>query len=135
MDYEKLLKRAKEKLPEVQEIAERFDIPNVKGHIQGNKTIISNFNEVADTLRRPARHIMKYLSKELAAKAALKQDQFLIFNTKLPAARINEKVHDYTHEYVICKTCGKPDTSIEKIGQAIFQKCQACGSQRPLKRI
>ena len=35
-DYEKLLKDAKKKLPEVKVCAERFEVPKVTGHIQGN---------------------------------------------------------------------------------------------------
>ena len=39
--YEKLLERAHSKLPEKSQKSDRFEIPSVKGHIQGNKTIIS----------------------------------------------------------------------------------------------
>jgi translation initiation factor 2 beta subunit (eIF-2beta)/eIF-5 len=45
MDYETMLKRGREKLPEAVFTAERFEIPNVKGHLEGNKTIISNFSQ------------------------------------------------------------------------------------------
>lgn len=134
MDYQALLKRAKDQLPELAEGSERFEMPTVKGHIQGNATIISNFHEVADSLNRPKTHILKFLSKELAAKGVIKKDQFAIFNTKLPATRINEKITEYADRYVICETCGKPDTSIEKIGQGIFLKCSACGAKHAIKR-
>jgi translation initiation factor 2 subunit 2 len=134
MDYDALLARAKEQLPEVNEATERFEIPKVKGHVQGNATIISNFHEVADTLNRPKTHILKFLTKELAAKGAIKKDQFAIFNTKLSASRVNEKLVEYAERYVICPNCGKPDTSIEKIGQGIFLKCAACGSKSTIAR-
>ena len=41
-DYVTLLKKARNELPESIMNKDRFEIPNVKGHIQGNNTIISN---------------------------------------------------------------------------------------------
>ena len=41
MNYEDMLKSAREKLPEPVKGTERFEIPNVRGQIEGNKTIIS----------------------------------------------------------------------------------------------
>ncbi len=134
MDYEALLKRAKEQLPEVTSSSERFEIPNVKGHVQGNATIISNYGQIADTLNRPKTHLLKFLNKELAAKGVIKKDQFAIFNTKLPSTRINEKIAEYANTFVLCESCGKPETKIEKVGQALFIKCQACGAKHALKR-
>ena len=42
MNYEKMLKEGIKKVPEEVSHKSRFEIPKVKGHIQGNKTIISN---------------------------------------------------------------------------------------------
>lgn len=134
MKYEELLKRAKEQLPEVVQSTERFEIPKVKGHLQGKATIISNFAELADILNRPKSHILKYLSRELAAKGVVKKEKFAIFNTKLSSGRINEKVEEYAQRYVLCPSCGKPETKIEKIGQGIFLRCQACGAKNPIKK-
>ena len=134
MNHEELLKRAKDQLPEVASSSERFEIPKVKGHIQGNRTIISNLPTIADILNRPIRHILKFLNKELAAKGVMKKDQYLIFNTKLPASRINEKITQYAENYVLCKDCGKPETKIDKVGQALYIRCQACGQKHALKR-
>ena len=53
MDYEEMLKKGRSELPESVHNAERFEIPNVLGHIEGNKTIISNFIQIAGVLGRP----------------------------------------------------------------------------------
>ena len=76
-DYDKLLKRGIKQLPEVVEEVSRFEIPKVKGHIQGNKTIISNINEIVEKLRRPSAHIVKFLLKELAAPGEIKGNFFV----------------------------------------------------------
>ena len=52
MEYAELLKRAKENMPEVVYEKERFEIPKVVGHIERNKTIISNFTQIAQYLHR-----------------------------------------------------------------------------------
>ena len=134
MDYEKMLVRAQEKLPEKVDSSERFEIPKVKGHIQGNSTIISNLPTIADIFNRPMQHILKFLNKELAAKGLIKKEQYLIFNTKLSARRINEKIEEYARRYVLCEDCGKPETKLEKSGETLFLRCNACGMKKALKR-
>lgn len=133
MDYEALLTQAKEQLPEVSEAKSRYEVPKVKGHVQGNATIISNFVAIAEAMRRPLSHILKFLNRELGTKGVVKQQKFVIFNTKIPAARINEKVALYSEKYVICPTCKAPDTKIEKVGMAVNLQCSACGTKTPLR--
>ena len=67
MDYEKLLERAESKIPKKILQKERFEIPLVKGHIEGSKTIITNFIQITSVLRREPQHLLKYLLRELAA--------------------------------------------------------------------
>jgi translation initiation factor 2 subunit 2 len=130
--YEDLLKRGMKQLPAVVAETSRFENPKVRGHIQGNKTIISNINEIVETLRRPAAHIVKFLLKELAAPGELKKS-FLVLGTKISAARINEKIEEYVKRYVICPECKKPDTKLKKEGGFLFITCQACGARKAVK--
>lgn len=128
MNYEDMLKEAREILPEKKTDGERFEVPKVRGQIEGNKTIISNFNQIAETLRRPPKHLLKYVQKELATPGIFRK-QAVIFGSKLPASKINEKIVSYADEFVICKECGKPDTKITKEGDVYYLKCQACGAR------
>jgi translation initiation factor 2 subunit 2 len=134
MDYEDMLKKARSEMPESVFEKERFEIPKVLGHIQGNKTVISNFHAIASTLRRPADHLLKYTLKELATPGVLTRSA-LMLGTKVPASRINERIRKYATEYVLCPVCGKPDTEIIKEGNFNFLKCQACGSKNIIKVI
>ncbi|MDP7180773.1 MAG: translation initiation factor IF-2 subunit beta [Candidatus Woesearchaeota archaeon] len=133
MDYEKLLKKARKDLPEAVFQKERFEIPKVLGHIQGNKTIITNLNQIANILRRNVEHILKFILKELASPGEMKKSGSVIFGTKVPASRINEKIRKYANEFVLCPDCGKPDTKIEKEGSFAYLKCTACGSKHHVK--
>ena len=132
MDYEQILKRGMKELPEVVVETSRFEVPKVMGHIQGNKTIISNINQIVETLRRPIAHIVKFLQKELATPGEVKGN-FLVFGTKTPASRINEKLVLYVQRYVICSECKKPDTKLKKEGGFLFITCQACGAKKAVK--
>jgi len=132
MDYKGALKRARENLPESVFEKERFEIPKVRGHQEGNKTIISNFKQIASVLQRPVEHLMKYVLKELAAPGDLRPAG-LVMGTKIAAARINEKIKQYADEFVFCQECGKPDTQLVKEGELMFKRCQACGAKQPVK--
>lgn len=127
-----MLKKAREEMPESVFIKERFEIPNVLGHIQGNKTVISNFVQISNTLQRPTEHLLKYILKELATPGGIK-NKSLIIGAKIAASKINEKIRQYANEYVLCSECGKPDTKIEKEGNVNFIRCQACGAKHKVK--
>ena len=51
--YESLLSQAYEKVKQVKGAEERFEIPKIEGHIEGKKTILTNFLQIASYLRRP----------------------------------------------------------------------------------
>ena len=132
MDYEQLLERAKKNLPDQGKVKERFEIPKVKGLVEGNKTIITNFQQIATALRRDIKHLLKYLLRELATPGNI-DGQRLIIGRKINSAIINEKIEKYAKEFVICKECGKPDTQIIKEGPVLMLKCTACGAKHPIK--
>jgi translation initiation factor 2 subunit 2 len=132
MDYEALLERARKELPEISKEVSRFEMPKVRGHIQGNRTIISNFSQIADALGRPVEHLLKYVLKELATPGDLKPTG-LIIGTKIPASRVNEKLAQYVKEFVVCTECNRPDTKLVKDDKITFIKCSVCGAKNPIK--
>ena len=133
MSYKDLLNEVRKDLPESVFLKERFEIPKVKGHQQGNRTIISNINQIANDLGRAVGHLLKFVLKELAAPGEIKKSGALIIGTKVPASRINEKIRKYAEEFVLCKECSKPDTKIEKDKGISYLKCTACGSRSVVK--
>lgn len=133
MEYAQLLKRARDRLPQSVFEKERFEIPKARGHLEGNKTVITNFTQIASTLRRPVDHLLKYVLKELATPGEVFRSGFLVLGTKLAASRVNDKIRQYALEFVLCPDCGKPDTEIKKEGDFSFLKCSACGAKHPVK--
>ncbi len=131
--YEAMLDEALKQLPENAVKKERFEIPKVKGFLQGNKTVITNFKDIVDMFRREMQHFLKYLLKELATPGNLDGPR-LILGRKVTSSLINQKIHDYAKVYVLCATCGKPDTQIIKKDNATYLKCAACGAQHTIKQ-
>lgn len=134
MSYEELLKKSYKELPESIIEKQRFEVPKVKGHIQGNNTIITNFKQIAKYLHRDENHFLKYILKEIAAPGKF-SGPLLIIGTKVSASLINDKIDKYVETYVLCPVCGKPDTLIEIEKGSSSLKCTACGTKTPIRRI
>lgn len=132
MDYEAMLERAKEILPDESAETSRFEIPNVKGHLEGSKTVVNNWLQITDALRRKPEHLLKYVQKELATPGEIIKSS-VVFGSKLPASKLNEKIKQYADEFVFCKTCGKPDTKLTKEAGIYFVICQACGAKNSVQ--
>ncbi len=130
--YRQLLKKAMQELPETITSTDRFKIEGVRGHLEGNKTIISNLRKIAKDVNRDADHLLKFLLKELATPGKWDGDR-TILGAKIPASKINRKVRQYAGEYVLCSSCGKPDTRLAKKDGATYLHCTACGEEHVVK--
>lgn len=132
MEYEKMLKKAYEGLPEKSLTKERFELPEVDSIIQGNKTVIRNFEKIIKIINRDCSHISKFLSKETAT-AAVPQEDKLILKGKFSSEKLQRIFEDYLKRFVLCKECGKPDTKIKEYKGIKMLKCEACGALFPIK--
>ena len=131
--YEELLERARSGLPEAARAGARFQIPKALSHIQGNRTIISNFHQLADALGRQPGQLLKWLLRELASPGELKSSGAAILGTQIQEAVINEKLAAYVSRYVLCSACGRPDTSLEAEAGLEWLRCSACGARRAVR--
>ena len=133
-NYEALLKKAEEELPERTEGSERFKVEKIKGHIEGNKTVLVNLKAIAKMLGREENHLLKYLLRELATPGRYVRNR-AILGSKTAASIINKKIKKYVSEFVYCSECGKPDTELSEDKGITYLKCLACGSKKPVKSI
>lgn len=130
-DYFALLDRAKEQLPEVAESHERFVIPELEILQEGKITVIRNFIDVTDTLRRDPQHVLQFLLRELGTPGNL-EGRRVVLKSKISSGHITEKIQTYTDTFVICSECGRPDTKMIKEGRTLVLECEACGAHRPV---
>ncbi len=130
--YNQLLEEAYEKIKPIEQSKERFEIPKIEGHLEGTKTILTNIPLIVSYIRRNQDHFVKFLLKELATAGAMKNNS-LVLQRKITSQKINEKIQDYSKEFVICKECTKPDTEIIREKGFSFIHCLACGAKYPVR--
>lgn len=133
-DYNKLLDRAIDQLPKKVFETTRFEIPRAYSIIQGNRTIIQNFGEIADALNRDPQHLLKFLLRELGTAGNLEGGR-AIMQGKFTHYLINERIDEYVKRFVMCHECNRPDTRIIREDRIFLLKCEACGAKAPLKTL
>jgi translation initiation factor 2 subunit 2 len=127
-DYKAMLDRAYKELPVLTNYVDRFAVPRANIALQGRKTVIINFKEIADQLRREPDHLLKYLTGEMATLANFDGTRAL-FQGKHNAESIRGLIDAYAKKYVICPVCGRPDTQLIKEKRLWFLQCEACGAR------
>ncbi|MGC9310894.1 MAG: translation initiation factor IF-2 subunit beta [Candidatus Aenigmatarchaeota archaeon] len=126
MDYKEMLEQVYS-VVQKGEVEERIQIIQPVISVQGNKTIIGNFDKFCASIRRDPLQVMKFLTRELAAAASFDSGR-LTLQTKSPLVR--DKIDKYMKNFVYCAECKRPDTSIKKEGRFFVIKCEACGAKR-----
>jgi translation initiation factor 2 subunit 2 len=132
--YEDMLDRALSQLPEKVFEKSRFEIPKSDSFTMGNRTIIRNFQEIAQKMNRDPNHLMKFLSGELATSGNF-ESRGAVFQGRFSQYQINEKLEKFATTYVLCHECGKPDTKLVKEGRITFLQCEACGARHSVRSI
>jgi translation initiation factor 2 subunit 2 len=129
--YQALLERAHAKLPPVRTGAERFQVPDPDVMTDGKNTVIRNFQEITNVLRREPDHLIQFLAKELGCPGVLDLPRGVL-KSRLTKDQIGQRIREYTAKYVICSECKRPDTHLKKEGRLTLLICEACGAQRPV---
>lgn len=131
-DYEKLLERAYENIPENVKKLSRFEIPKVQIRIESKNTYIINFNRIVNTLNRDRRHFLGIFLKKAGTMGEIRGQQLFLKGTYKEQV-LNRLIEQYSKAYVLCKICNKPDTEIQREGKKEFLKCTACGAREEIK--
>lgn len=130
-DYETLLERAKKKLPHTLESHDRFQVPEPDVMIEGKTTVIRNFGDIVETLRREPNHLLGFLLRELGTAGTI-EGRRVVFKGKVATTQVADRIKNYVDEYVLCSECNRPDTKILKDGRVLILVCETCGAHRPV---
>lgn len=131
-EYEKMLDEAMEEIPETTAQEARFEVPSVDVDVSGNQTTLKNLKSIANDLGRDPDHLMKYLLNELGT-AGHREEARGVFQGKFDDSEVQERIDEYTDEYVLCSECGRPDTNIIKEEGVTMLKCDACGARSSVR--
>jgi len=133
LDYQKLLDRAREGLEDVMSSGERFSPPPPDVLHEGSKkTIIRNFTDLVDSLRRDENHLYKFLLQELGTAGSV-NNRRLVLQGRVPEKKIKERVRLYIDTFVVCQECNRPDTAFLRSARTLILHCEACGAKRPIR--
>jgi len=130
-NYNDLLSKAYNSIPQKALSHERFEIPKVESFIQGTKTIVRGFNILIKDMRRDKKHFLKWLTKETALPITENAGQLTV-NGKIGTIQLNKLVEAYFNQFVLCPECKKPDTTIVTQNGIHMLKCEACGAIKPV---
>ncbi len=131
-DYDKLLDKGYEKIPENVRRSSRFEIPKVFLRIESKNTFIINFNKIINVLNRDARHFLGIFLKKAGTMGEIRGQQ-LFLKGRYREQVLNKLIENYTRTYVLCSICNKPDTDTQREGKKLFLNCTACGAREEIK--
>jgi translation initiation factor 2 subunit 2 len=131
-DYKKLLKKVQENISSREIDDERFKLPKAEIFYEGNTTLIKNFDKIIDAINREGDHVMKFLLGGLGTSGELGGGR-VVFQGKIPAKQIQDKLKEYIDTFVMCSECNRPDTHLVKQGRTVLIRCDACGAIRSVK--
>lgn len=131
-NYDELLDKAYEKIPENVRKLSRFEIPKVELRIESRNTFIINFNKIISTLNRDRKHFLGIFLKTAGTMGEIRGQQ-LFLKGQYKEQVLNRLIENYTRSYVLCSICNKPDTQIQREGKKLFLKCTACGAREEIK--
>lgn len=131
-NYDELLEKAYDKIPENVKRSSRFEIPKVDIRIEAKNTYITNLNKIINTLNRDRKHFIGYFLKKAGTMGEIRGQQLFLKGNYKPQV-LNRLIEQYSKTYVLCKICNKPDTEIQREGKNLFLKCTACGAREEIR--
>jgi translation initiation factor 2 subunit 2 len=131
-NYNELLDKAYEKIPENVKRSSRFEIPKVELRIESRNSFITNFNKIINTLNRDKKHFIGIFLKNAGTMGEIRGQQ-LFLKGQYKEQVLNKLIENYTKTYVLCSICNKPDTQIQREGKKLYLKCTACGAREEIK--
>ncbi len=134
LSYAQLLARAKKALPDALSSGERFQVPAPDIVYEGKTTILRNFEDIVQAIRRDPDMVLTYLLRELGTAGTL-EGRRVVFKSKVTSLAVEERIKSYVDAYVLCQECGRPDTRLVKEDRIAMLECDACGARRPVKAV
>ncbi|KAI1321641.1 hypothetical protein EDD11_003121 [Mortierella claussenii] len=119
----------------------RYKMPKLVSKIEGKgngiKTVIPNMSDIARALSRPSTYPTKYFGCELGAqvKCDEKTDRYIV-NGAHDAAKLQQLLNGFIQKFVLCPSCGNPETDIIVDKTSTIQMyCNACGRRNKGENI
>ena len=103
-NYDELLDKAYEKIPDNVKKSSRFEIPKVELRIESWNTFVTNFSKIISTLNRERKHFLGIFLKTVGTMGEVRGQQ-LFLKGQYKDQVLNKLIESYTKTYVLCKIC------------------------------
>lgn len=131
-NYDDLLEKGYENIPDNVKKLSRFEIPKVEIRIEAKNTYITNFNKIINTLNRDRKHFIGVFLRKVGTMGEIRGQQLFLKGIYKEQV-LNRLIEQYSKMFVLCKICNKPDTEIQREGKKNFLKCTACGAREEIR--
>ena len=111
---------------------DRFEVPQPKSEITGNRTFLYNFKEICGRIRREQDVVLTFLSKELGTSGVV-EGEYAVFKGRFDKQSVSNLVNNFVGREVLCPVCKQPDTRAMREGRIRVLVCDACGARTPIK--
>jgi len=118
----------------VDDPAYRYKMPTVMGKVEGRgngiKTVIINISDLGLSLYRSPSEVNKFFGCELGAQTSYSEEtDRAVVNGSHTDGALQEMVHRYVENFVLCPSCGLPETEYKIKNDLIWHRCKACGAK------
>lgn len=114
----------------------KYTIPPPQLFREGNKrSIFANIADICKRMHRQPEHVIAFLFAELGTNGSVDGSARLVIKGRFQQKQIENVLRRYIVEYVTCKTCKSPDTTMTKDNRLFFMTCSSCGSTRSVQAI
>jgi len=112
----------------------RYKMPLVFGKIEGRgngiKTVIPNITDVALSLHRSPGEVNKFFGCELGAQTTYSaESDRAVVNGAHTDMTLQNLMKRYIDKFVLCPSCGLPETEYKIKSNQISHRCKACGAK------
>merc|ERR1712086_992598 len=136
--YEEMLVRVYQHLGKTRQPTGSFRMKPPSVHREGSKKVVLiNFPDICNCMNRPADHVLSFMLAELGTSGSLDAAQRVTFKGIFKQQHIEVIVRKYLKEYVLCKLCKSPETTLVKDSNTrlYFMTCNVCSASRSVAPI
>ena len=123
-NYDELLEKAYEKIPENVKQSSRFETPKVELRIESRNTFIINFNKIISTLNRDKKHFVGIFLKKAGTMGEIRGQQLFLKGIYKDVLELGAKKGIKPTGFLgkVIDELGKYTTDLTKIGSSDFLK-------------
>ena len=111
----------------------RYKMPTVNIVNQKTKSIITNINEIAQSIERNPNMIVDFLKKKFSTSMNYNKNDNTVEFKGAEIDLIQDAIYEFIEYYVLCPTCRNPETVLSNKKTGINIKCNACSHNDKLK--